>query len=320
MKHMSKTVWILADDRAGNVNQLLGIAEALKWPFERKDIRYNAWIRLPNVVRGASLIGLDTVSKNQLQAPWPDVVLSAGRRSFPIARYIKKQSRERTKIVQLMNPGPTQMRYADIIVLPEHDRYRGHNPHIMTIAGTPNRVTPDMLAQARLKWRNILSGPQPIVSVIVGGATKNKPFTLEMADLLVRRITALNPGTVCVTTSRRTPPDVVSFLKKRLPKIGFFYVFGDSAENPYFGLLACADMLVVTGDSMSMCSECCATGKPVYLFAPDEMMSDKHKRFHQTLYRAGYALDLETTELSVFQGTVFLNPAVQIADRIRSLF
>ena len=30
------TVWILADDRAGNVNQLLGIAETLNLPFERK--------------------------------------------------------------------------------------------------------------------------------------------------------------------------------------------------------------------------------------------------------------------------------------------
>ena len=45
------TVWILADDRAGNVSQLLGIAEALELPFERKDIRYDAWIKLPNFLR-----------------------------------------------------------------------------------------------------------------------------------------------------------------------------------------------------------------------------------------------------------------------------
>lgn len=317
---MSKTVWILADDRAGNVNQLLGVAEALKWPFECKNIRYNTYVRLPNIIRGASLIGLDVASQKQIQSPWPDVVLSAGRRSFPVARYIKKQNHGQTKIVQLMNPGPSQMRYADLIVLPEHDRYRGNNSYVMTIAGTPNRVTADILKQARLKWQDVLSGPQPIVSVIVGGATKNKPFTLDMAALLVRRVTALNPGTVCVTTSRRTPTDVVVFLRENLPKIGFFYVFGDSGENPYFGLLACADILVVTGDSMSMCSECCATGKPVYLFAPDEMMSDKHKRFHQTLYRAGYAVNLETAISPVLQGNAFLNPAIQIAERIQSLF
>ena len=86
------TVWILADDRAGNVNQLLGIAEALNTPYIRKDIRYNKWVRLPNFLRGASLIGLTAESKINLTAPWPDVVLSAGRRSFPVARWIKRQS------------------------------------------------------------------------------------------------------------------------------------------------------------------------------------------------------------------------------------
>ena len=55
---MSK-IWILADDRAGNVNQLLGIAEALECPFERKDIRYTRWVKLPNLVRGKTLLGLN---------------------------------------------------------------------------------------------------------------------------------------------------------------------------------------------------------------------------------------------------------------------
>ena len=82
------TIWILADDRAGNVNQLLGIASALNEDFMRKDIRYTKWVKLPNFLRGASLIGITKESRAMLNAPWPDVVLSAGRRSFPIARWI----------------------------------------------------------------------------------------------------------------------------------------------------------------------------------------------------------------------------------------
>lgn len=317
---MSKTVWILADDRAGNVNQLLGIAEALNWPFERKEIRYDKWVRLPNWMRGATLIGTDKTTRVNLTSPWPDVVLSAGRRSFPIARFIKRKNNNQTKIIQLMNPGNSQFSFADIVVLPEHDLYRGKASNVMIIAGTPNRITSDILTQSKEKWKKQLFGPAPIISVIVGGATKNKPFTLEMADLLVQRICALNPQTVHVTTSRRTPPAVVDFLKKHLPKVGLFFVFGDSGENPYFGLLSCADILVVTGDSMSMCSECCATGKPVFIFAPDEMMSEKHKRFHSVLYRSGYAIDLEKGSILSSDQKKFCNPSSLIADRIKNLF
>ena len=41
-----------------------------------------------------------------------------------------------------------------------------------------------------------------------------------------------------------------------------------TATNPYAGLLGWADRLVVTPDSVNMISEACATGKPVYTFAP----------------------------------------------------
>ena len=112
------TVWLLADDRAGNVNQMLGIVEAMNVDYQRKDIRYNTWVRLPNALRGKTLLGITADSKKRLRAPWPDVVLSAGRRTFPVARYIRKMSGNRTKIVQLMNPGAAGFQEADLVVLP----------------------------------------------------------------------------------------------------------------------------------------------------------------------------------------------------------
>ena len=75
-------VWVLADDRAGNVNQLLGVAEALGYPYERKEIRYNHFVRLPNGVRGRTFIGLSSEYRKDLMHHFPDIVLSAGRRSF----------------------------------------------------------------------------------------------------------------------------------------------------------------------------------------------------------------------------------------------
>lgn len=317
---MSLTVWILADNRMGNVNQLLGVAEALKHPFERKDIAYDKWIKLPNFLRGATLIGITKNAQQNLQTKkWPDIVLSAGRRSFPVARWIKKQSGGKTKIIQLMNPGKSCLKNADLVILPNHDLYKNKTDNIMTVTGTPHRITAERLQQEEKNWKPFFKDyPHPRLSLIVGGATKNNPFTQEMASDLVKAVKNLNPASILVTTSRRTPENIVTFLKEELTRpTTYFYQFGDKGENPYFGLIACADMIVVTGDSMSMCSECCATKAPVFIFAPDEMMSTKHKRFHQSLYKDGYALPLGT-KISTVKGS--FNPANQIAKKINSLF
>ena len=313
-------VWILADDRMGNVNQLLGIAEALELPYERKDIRYTKWVRLPNIVRGCSLIGITDQSVEGLTAPWPDIVLSAGRRSFPVAGWIKKQSQGKTKIVQLMNPGVIGFKKADLVVLPMHDRYKGTAKNVMRVCGTPHRVTSKRLNDEREKWQNVFGRYKaPRLSLIVGGATKNKPFTVQMAHQLVDGVLALKPASVCVTTSRRTPTEVISILRQRLPQESFFYEFGDKTENPYFGLLAWADLIVVTGDSMSMCSECCASQTPVFIFAPGDMVSDKHKRFHAKLYQEGYASPLGEYQKEQ-QNKIEFNPAIEIAKKIKEMF
>lgn len=313
---MQKTVWILADDRAGNVNQLLGIAEALGLPYERKNISYTKWVKWPNIIRGASLIGIASGSSAALKAPWPDVVLSAGRRSFPVARWIKRQSKGHTKIVQLMNPGWAGFKEADLVVLPVHDQYKGRADNVFQVSGTPHNVTPAKLATEKAYWAKVFENYKaPRLSLIVGGATKNKPFTIRMAKQLVQQVLALNPGSVLVTTSRRTPLDVIGVLQEGLPQGSYIYKYGDGGDNPYFGLLAWADMIVVTGDSMSMCSECCGTTAPVYIFAPDEMMGEKHKRFHAELYRQGCASALGGQNTFAIKGGSF-NPARAVADQI----
>lgn len=317
---MKQSIWLLADDRIGNVNQLLGVAEALESPFEQKNISYTKWIKLPNFIRRASLVGLTDRSKQELkQKEFPDIVLSAGRRSFPIALWIKKKSGNKTKIIQLMNPGATGFNKADLIVLPEHDLYTRLKPNVMTVTGTAHRITSKRLKQEKEKWdKKFKNYPHPRLSLIIGGATKNKPFTLEMAVQLVKAIRELQPQSLLVTTSRRTPENITVYLKKELKsKTTYFYQFGDKSENPYFGLIACADIIVVTGDSMSMCSECCSTCVPVFIFAPSAMMSKKHKRFHQSLYTSGYALPLGT-DLKPVRGS--FNPAKQIAKKIKTLF
>ena len=187
----------------------------------------------------------------------------------------------------------------------------------LVVIGTPHRITEERLRTEKIKWEKTLGKLQkPRVALLVGGTTKGKEFTIDMDHALIKSVSALNPGSVMTTTSRRTPIKIVDLLNKKLPKNRFFYRFGDKAENPYFGLLAWADIIVVTGDSMSMCSECCGTNKPVYIFAPPGMVSEKHARFHKSLYEGKYAVDALNP---VKMKPKYLNAAPDIAQKIQML-
>ena len=61
-----------------------------------------------------------------------------------------------------------------------------------------------------------------------------------------------------------------------------------AGDNPYLGLLGAADAVIVTADSASMCTEACATGRPVFLFRPAAGGSAKLARLHAALEAAGY--------------------------------
>ena len=101
-------IWALLDDRMGNNNQILGVAEALGTPFEEKKITYNKWIFLPNFLRFKPILGVSKESLKDIDLPaeeLPDLIIGAGRRMFPLMRYLKKKSKGRTKLVHMMNPG-----------------------------------------------------------------------------------------------------------------------------------------------------------------------------------------------------------------------
>lgn len=291
------SVWVLADDRAGNVAQATGVAEALGWPFVTKSIEYGAAAVLPNLLRGASLMGVSAASRAELTPPWPDVVIAAGRRTAPIARWIKKRSGGSTYLAQIMWPGSLGATAFDLIAVPTHDQLAGTRPNVMRVTGAPHRVTEGRLALEATRWRDRLGGlAQPRVALIVGGSTKNRRFTPDMARDLARRVTELvaqTGGSLMITTSRRTGRDAEDALFEALPRIDHAFRWGDGSaspkDNPYFGYLALADVIIVTGDSVSMASEACATDVPVYLYAPPELISPKHARLHRHLYALGLA-------------------------------
>lgn len=314
------TVWVLADDRAGHVSQAMGVAEALGWKFDVKAIGYTLWSALPNALRGAGLTGVDRASRAGLAGPWPDIVIAAGRRTAPIARWIKQQSGQRTFLCQIMWPGASGSGDFDLIAVPTHDDLPGVRPNVMRVTGAPHRVTEARLALEATKWAPRLAHlRKPLVALCVGGSTRNRKFTVAMARELGERAAHLandSGGSLMITTSRRTGKAQTDALFQAAPTVAHSFRWGeDTGENPYFGYLALADAIIVTGDSVSMACEACASPAPVYIYAPPALVSEKHARLHRHLYALGMAEPL-TGSFGQWEHPP-LNAATDIAAMIR---
>lgn len=318
-------IWVLADDRAGNRAQCLGVADRLGMEYVTREIRYTALGALPNALRGRSLLGVTAETRKSLKAPWPDVVIAAGRRTAPVARWIKRQSHH-TKLVQLMWPDCATADF-DCIVLPSHDREHADTSQILRVLGAPHRVTPAVLDAAAAKWRDRLEHlpPGARIAVLVGGSTKHGAF--EAADfhrlgaLTVTLATSVR-GTLMLTTSRRTGREGEKILLEHINNIPHHHHSWahQGAENPYLGYLALADAIIVTADSISMCSEACATHKPVFIYQPVSL-SPKHARFVDTLIATGYAYPLEEGFVQELRSPLKhapLDSAATVAEHIRS--
>jgi len=312
-------IWALVDDRAGNRSQVVGVAEAVGHTYELKELGYGPLARLPNALLGPTFMGLSGPSKKRLTPPWPDLIIAAGRRTAPVARRIKQLSQGSCRLLQIMWPGSGGFADFDTIAVPDHDPRR-EGANVMMITGAPHRFTAPVLESLRKAWQERFQLlPKPWVSLLIGGSTKNRRFTERMAADLVRQAldaTAATGGSLLVSTSRRTSVDITPLFDDVTVPVRICD-WRQPEENPYGGYIACADYTIVTGDSMSMCTEACATQSPVYVFAPHALTTEKHKRFHDQLFAGGYAKPFDG-RLDNWRHPP-LNPAVKLAERAEQL-
>ena len=208
------------------------------------------------------------VASGPLAAPFPDLVIASGRRAAPYLPAIKRASHGRTFTAFLKDPRASP-RIADFLWVPEHDRLRGAN--VMATLLSPHRVTPEALAAARAAPRpEIARLPAPRVAVLLGGNSRD--FAFSHADCrrfagALRTLAESGVG-LMATASRRTPADLADAVRACVEASDGWFWDG-SGENPYLALLACADALVVTADSVNMTGEALATGKAIHLFRPE---------------------------------------------------
>ena len=290
-------IWALLLPETGFRSQVLGLAEAMNGHLVEKNIDLRKpWSLLPASLCPFPFLGLDP-ALDRLEAPWPDVVIACGGRSIALALAVKRASSGRTVAVYIQNPKGATKNF-DLVISMRHDGITG--PNVMVVDTAIHRVTAAKLDSARITWRDQFADlPRPLVSVILGGRSRSLRFTPAVADTLIDRLKHLAVSTgagFMITPSRRTEPEITARFKAVADANPSSVRFWDGqGDNPYFGMLALSDALIVTEDSVSMVSEAIASEKPVATM-PLEGTAKRHQAFIDRL--------IETKTISRFDGTM----------------
>jgi mitochondrial fission protein ELM1 len=264
-------VWLMMGRKAGDNAQITALAEALGWPFETRNLVFRKTELITNILAGPTLTGVIKDRSSPLEPPWPELMISAGRRNEPACRWVQAQGAD-ARLVHVGRPWAPLECFDLIVTTPQYrlpDR-----PNVLQNTVPLHRVTAARLAEAARIWAPRLAHlPQPYVAVMIGGNAGPYVLDAEAGALLGRAASAHAAtigGSLLISSSARTPPAALAALEAALdrPAEMFRWRPGE-VENPYLGYLALAQSIIVTCESMSMVAEACATGKPVHMFDLD---------------------------------------------------
>ncbi len=262
-------VWRVLGDKRGDNGQVEMIAEALErqrgWSSELRHLEMR-----PEYVKGKPRVGptlyhLDAAKSDTLEPPWPDLILTRGRRPANAALWIRQQSGGRSRIVLVGKP-PGKMAHFDLVVA-SAETVLGPVDNAVQIDLPLMRIDPDRLAAGHAAWQAEFDAvARPLVAVLIGGPTVPFVFDAEVRWRLRARIRHVLEagGTPCLVGSRRTPPDFLRQIADGIyDRVRVFDWTPSGDGDVYAGVLAHADRFVVTGDSISMQVEVARLGKPL---------------------------------------------------------
>uniref|UniRef100_A0A0E0KQC8 Mitochondrial fission protein ELM1 n=1 Tax=Oryza punctata TaxID=4537 RepID=A0A0E0KQC8_ORYPU len=216
------------------------------------------------------------------------LVVACGRDTISFASSIRCLAPDNVFVIQVQHPRYRVDRF-DFVVTPRHDYYA------LTARG--QREFPHLL------WRWITAREPPGPNVLIS----------SLHNVLK------TCGSVRISFSRRTPHKVSDLILKEFSRHPKVYIWNGEGPNPHLGHLAWADAFIITADSVSMLSEACSTGKPVYVVGTEHCrwkFSDFHNRLHE---RGAVRPFTGLEDMSDNWGYPPLNDAIDVAARVREV-
>ncbi|RZC78314.1 hypothetical protein C5167_002503 [Papaver somniferum] len=250
-----------------------------------------------------------TMARETFEKDGPLLVVASGRDTISIASSIKKLAPENVFVVQIQHPRRNLSRF-DLVIAPQHDYYpltpqaqvqipkflrkwvTPYEPptkNVVLTVGALHQADFGALRAAAAAWHDVLAPlPKPLLVVNFGGPTGHCRYGADLAKQLIGYLQNVlaSCGSLRISFSRRTPQKVSSMIVNELSDHPKVYISNGEEPNPHMGHLAWADAFVITADSVSMLSEACGTGKPVYVIGA-ERCTWKFEDFHRSLQQRG---------------------------------
>jgi len=201
----------------------------------------------------------------------------------------------------------------------DHDRIAAGG-NVMKVTTALHDLTPDNLAEAGRLWAPRLAPlGRPLLGVVVGGDLKGRPFTRQDGARLAAGLVSLRAkmgAALAVTPSRRTPQAVRQLLHDTFAGDPGAFVWNLEGDNPYRGILALSDRMVVTSDSVSMVSEALCLPRPVEIF---DLGFPRHTAFVQGLIDRGLARRFDGALSPSSRQPIATNATLQAAQAVKAL-
>ncbi len=308
---MTPTV-ALHDGRAGNARQALALARALDADAGECLLQPRApwrWLA-PHALPGATT-AFGNAFDARITRP-PKLAIGCGRQAALATRLLRARG---SQSVQILDPR-IDTRHWDLVVAPEHDGL--HGDHIIPMLGSLHPVDDLWLAKARRDAAHLAALPSPHTVLLVGGPTRHAALDDAGFDAVLQRLlhrSREEHGCFSVVASRRTPDAWRAMLTKVPADIpGIRWRDERDGPNPYAGLLAHAQRIACTPDSVNMLSEAAATLAPVFAWSTD-IASGRLRMFLDALHASGRVHDLDDA-LAPF-AVEPLRETMRVADEVK---
>jgi uncharacterized protein len=257
-----RTIWILSHRRVGDLNQMLALSQALGWPTTVKRISFR--LSKPAAIPFLATRLLDYATSDPIEPPWPDLVLCAEGRASAIARVIQKRSRGAVKTVCLGRPAGSTEPFDLVLTTPQYRLPAASNIVELSLPLTPGAAPAVKGDKAKPDEHR-----RPVIAVLVGGTSLperlDRQAALGLASDLVNYAREAG-GTLHFITSPRTEAGAAAALVEAVAAPHVVRLWRGEGDDAFRRLVAEADHVVVTSDSVSMVVDAFAAGKPVSVY------------------------------------------------------
>ncbi len=242
-----------------------------------------------------------------------DFIISCGSSIAGVNNLLSRDSSAKSIVV--LKPGLLNYGRFDLVVLPQHDepkRKKGKNLFAITYAA-PNLVMSEYLKEQSeallLRYSHLKDNLRAKIGLFIGGDGKTVFLSDRQIKILIRQVkevlTEINMD-ILITTSRRTPPSIEQRLFKEFKKHPncplLILANRENVSEAVGGILGLSDIVVVSGDSLSMVSEAASSGKSTIVFSPQMKAKvlkgeNKHRAFAERLNAQGFVLSSSVNHL-----------------------